>query len=1142
MITAMRAYVVMFSLLTAGASAVASATTEEATAPPGPTKPNPAGLPHPQGPRFQIDPTADLRDTFPRASQISLGVAVVPDPMVPRYRRLYDLSVEAIELGMLDAGYVLDRYSLPWGEQLQAQLESTARPSTDKDDSAAAEDAQGAEKTDSTTEAATSEKSDAVPSDVPYGLLVFRCDLWRKSECSKNQGPKQRSHIRALYVVTDTATYGLSDHGLRKAARRIKEQIREPSSTTQPQVSLLAFPSCPATNGAPLVVLGPNFSGALDSVGEQSAEIARGPIKGICLVSGGATNPTNQLVHESYPKVHYVPLALDDWTKLAHVAGLAQQLLGLKDSALGVFRDVTILAEASTFGSGVCEKPGTPDGSYSSRVSERRLAAQLCRDARMLYFPASIADLRDEVQQQQDAARRDAHNPLHLTVPDDQLPLQMRAENGSEYPESRQSESTTASKQLALEQLLTTLSALKPPKLVIIVATDVRDRLFLFDKLRERLPRAMFVDLDADNLVAHPTYLHASRGALAIGSAKLLVTGRLERDTGEASRVQSWPDDGDIYGCPTLDPRATRSPSPYVPKRPFSSWSSDSQAILADSVQRLYEPGSAATAPPCFVGAGPEHVRHATVQVVTLEGLKPISTAYPLSVQTWPQPVRLTLELAETLAPLFCIAVAWIWIAALLPSRPRAQVFRHPLWRQAGAVGTVETAAIACACFAVLSLCFTFEYRSADYDNPLFFWLVAAVVISAWRLLACRRLLRQTRAGALRFDSQQAFAPAALAICAALLAAAPWYWEHLIANADSAGFIDQSALINLALDPDAGLAFFLVIAIGSSALLYTSLTLEMGAAIVHRNLSLMKATRRASQLITPSVRSELKSELLGPLSIQVAAVVLIAALTLPDLLGISSGVRLTVFGSFASCVALVALMATTITAAMLTLAALRAGRRIIGLSGHMRNAYLTSRNVQVADPSSEVPGFWAPDALTPGTFPTTPVTAHASHLAATSAALLEPNQTIYWHRLLSAWLYKGSDDSEHRAAVFLLFATEIGVHRWLVAGAVLCALASVGIVYLFPIESGMLLLLNVGLMITAGSVAGYMATAFEGDGLLSNVLCNRPRKVKLSMTLFVFIAAPFLALSGAIAVTRIPGVVDWSGGVIGLLLGLGLHP
>ena len=1130
--TAMRAYLVALSALAGGTLAVAG----DAATPPSPTTPAQAAeLPHSQGPRYQIDPTADLRRSFPWAAQISLGVAVVPDPRVPRYRRLYDLSVEAIELGMLDAGYVLDRYSLPWGEQLK-----TEESSANKD---AADDTESAENGGSTTEPAPGEKSDPAPDNIPYGLLVFRCDTWRKSECSQNHETEQRSRIRALYVVTDTATYGLSDHGLLEAARRIREQInRERPSTTQPHISLLAFPSCPAKDGAPLVVLGPDFSGALDSVGEQSAAVTRGPIKAICLVSGGATNPTNHLVHESYSKVHYVPLALDDWTKLAHVAGLAQQLLGLKDSTLGVFKDVTILAEASTFGSGVCEKPDSPAPNYSSRASELLLAEQLCHDARMLYFPASIADLRDEVQQQQDAARRDAHNPLHLAVPDDQLPLQMRAENGSEYPESRQSESTTASKQLALEQLLTTLSALKPPKLVIIVATDVRDRLFLFDKLRERLPRAMFVDLDADNLVAHPTYLHASRGALAIGSAKLLVNGRMEDDRRAASKRQPWPDDGDIYGCPTVDANAAQTS--YISKRPFSSWSSDSQAILADSVQRLYEPGSLSTAAPCFIGAGSGTVRHATVQVVTLEGLKPISTAFRSSLQTWPQGLRLTLQLAETLAPLFCIAVAWIWIAALLPSRPRAQVLRHPLWRQTGTIGTVETAGIACAGFAVLSLCFALEYRNADYDNPLFFWLVAAVAIGAWRLLACRRLLRQTRGGMSRFDSQQAFAPVALAVCAALLAGTPWCWQHLTANAGSAGFIDQSALINLALDPDAGLAFFLVIALGACALLYTSLTLEMGAAIVHRNLTLMKATRRASQVnpAPASAPDELKSELLGPLPVQIGAVVLIAALTLPDLLGITGGVRLTVFGSFASCVALVALMATTIMAAMLTFAALRAGRRILGLSGYMRNAYLTSRHAQAADPSSEVPGFWTPDALTPGTFPATPVTAHVFHLTTAAAALLEANQTIRWPGLLSGWLYKGCDDSQHRAAVFLLFATEIGVHRWLVAGAVLCALASVGIVYLFPIESDLLLLLNVGLMVTAGAIAGYMATAFEGDGLLSNVLCNRPRKVKLSMTLFVFIAAPFLALSGAIAVTRIPGVVDWSGGVIGLLLGLGLHP
>jgi hypothetical protein len=106
---------------------------------------------------------------------------------------------------------------------------------------------------------------------------------------------------------------------------------------------------------------------------------------------------------------------------------------------------------------------------------------------------------------------------------------------------------------------------------------------------------------------------------------------------------------------------------------------------------------------------------------------------------------------------------------------------------------------------------------------------------------------------------------------------------------------------------------------------------------------------------------------------------------------------------------------------------------------------------------------------------------------------------------------------------------------------VLCALASVAIVYLFPVESDPLLMLNLILLVVAGVSAGYMATAFEGDGVMSNVLCNRPKQPKLSIVLFAFAAVPFAALAVAIAVARLPGVVDWSGGLIELLERLGLH-
>jgi hypothetical protein len=73
---------------------------------------------------WQINPATTLASLFPDADRISLAVAVVPDPLVPRYRRLYDLDLVAIELGMLRNGYVLDRFYLPWNEKLRAANDS----------------------------------------------------------------------------------------------------------------------------------------------------------------------------------------------------------------------------------------------------------------------------------------------------------------------------------------------------------------------------------------------------------------------------------------------------------------------------------------------------------------------------------------------------------------------------------------------------------------------------------------------------------------------------------------------------------------------------------------------------------------------------------------------------------------------------------------------------------------------------------------------------------------------------------------------------------------------------------------------------------------------------------------------------------
>jgi len=106
----------------------------------------------------------------------------------------------------------------------------------------------------------------------------------------------------------------------------------------------------------------------------------------------------------------------------------------------------------------------------------------------------------------------------------------------------------------------------------------------------------------------------------------------------------------------------------------------------------------------------------------------------------------------------------------------------------------------------------------------------------------------------------------------------------------------------------------------------------------------------------------------------------------------------------------------------------------------------------------------------------------------------------------------------------------------------MCALASVTIVYLYPVEDDTMLLLNLLILTAVGVLCAYRVTGFERDEVLSNILCNRSKKTEVSTAFFIVIAAPFVVLAMAITIIAIPGVVDWAGGVLAMLRALGVHP
>jgi hypothetical protein len=356
------------------------------------------------------------------------------------------------------------------------------------------------------------------------------------------------------------------------------------------------------------------------------------------------------------------------------------------------------------------------------------------------------------------------------------------------------------------------------------------------------------------------------------------------------------------------------------------------------------------------------------------------------------------------------------------------------------------------------------------------------------------------------------------------------------ASDEAAEMFSQSRLTVLGLNMQSGMGLYVMVAVGIFTMLYLSMVIATNHATASRNNKLLVGS---ATLPPEDLELMLKrcSSLAYPWML-LAILLLIFISILSDMFGFFGGVRLTVFGPSASRLALLVLGATTAGAMFMTCTCLAALRRVRAFSAHVQSEIRASRYVR--NERISVPGLWQQHTHIQLAFAATPASARLENAGHSVANMVRDPED--WTAKISEALKDGKDDTNIRYALFALFATEISVFRWSIVGAVLCAMASVLVVYLFPIEADLLLLVNLACLSLSGAVCGYGCMIFEGDELLSNVLCNRSKKVQLSTALFALIAGPFLALAVAIMVVDIPGVVDWGDGILALVHALGLHP
>lgn len=295
----------------------------------------------------------------------------------------------------------------------------------------------------------------------------------------------------------------------------------------------------------------------IKSLSGQAAGAAGSPgvakLPGIAAVSPSATVASNERINDFRPGVFALySLAADDYVKLKGVLDYLDAA-----SPRAPLR-VALLYETSSFGR----------GAYESLRDTRR---------EFLYatFPPNIADLRKRFRDKDAAAKRNV-GIISLTTDERYLAIEESAENGNEYPDGGTSSLTSVSADQQMRQMLSALRDRDaPPNVVIVAATDVRDRLYLFDRVSRELPNATLVDLEADLLLAHPDYVHATRGALMVSSAVL---------TSEPDPAGS--DTAGAY-------HRGRTPAPCTGRGetvPVASFDSDRQALLFELVRCLGAP------------------------------------------------------------------------------------------------------------------------------------------------------------------------------------------------------------------------------------------------------------------------------------------------------------------------------------------------------------------------------------------------------------------------------------------------------------------------------------------------------------------------------------------------------------------------
>jgi len=461
---------------------------------------------------------------LPKGANINVRAAVVtmPDVLETRLGRAFDVEIGAMMSAFQASGYTLDGFAFTW---------TPREPGSDGEYPSPTSDTRGS------------------PS-----LMLFRRDDWRN--CGEDTPvTKCGSSYYALFLVGETPTSGVHPEAFKRAAAcamaldgsNRRPSLRFPSIINEENCDTFVAQG----NAASLLncerrldVIGPSFSGSMESMAAALSEVAAKTAGAQCgdpsaqetvrrleirLLSPSASISSNDEVrYHAYVKaqdsgkfhvnLYYQSLAYSVSDQMNNVMSYLEHQLGRQGN-------VVVLSEESSFGAGARQYATSRLGDENAICAQGAAAAsQGSGDCwgRLInvQFPPNISAIRAEhvkIKQDEAAQRRQI-------LPGKLLELDLAGvDKGVDQPPAYQPSLSSRSDELLLYQTFDTLKKSMPPAAVIIVATDIRDRLFLLSEIRDLLPGALPIVLEQDNLLEHPDYRDVSRGSITMPAGRSLV-------------------------------------------------------------------------------------------------------------------------------------------------------------------------------------------------------------------------------------------------------------------------------------------------------------------------------------------------------------------------------------------------------------------------------------------------------------------------------------------------------------------------------------------------------------------------------------------------------------------------------------------